>query len=1460
MATERLGKLRGLLDTLGPHVTPLELAEMLWLAERLPAGEAGSAPDGHNGERDRDGRSDADPAGRGGAASRGGELAPGAAAAIGDAVTVPDDEADPGADGRDAHRAALHLPRGLPRPGTDAEDVLVPAPQALRHELGIQRALRPLKRRVPDRRRRILDEGATAARAALRAGLRPWAPVMAPATDRLLSLALVVDTGAAMEVWRPLARELREAMQRTGAFRDVRLWQLTDLGPGVGVRSSPGGPALAPAAMVDPTGRQVTLVLSDCSGPHWWGGRAAPALRLWAGRGPTAILQPLPERLWRRTAAPAVPGKAIASRAGAPNTALRFTPHDGRAGRPAPDAIPVPVLELDPEWLADWAGLVTASGDHHRDTAVTYVSAEQVPHGQPLLEEGDLTITERILRFQAAASPTAVDLAAHVALSVPALPVMRLIQQRVTTGSRSSDLAEVLLSGLLEPVDPEGGLYEFVPGARRALLETLPRPESLAVAELLNRLGTEIEARAGSASRAFRAVVPVAEGTGDRALGDAGQPFALVSEEALGLLRGRAIRVAERPVGEESAAGGAEPDAEETAESSPGRPPSPLGGFDPPASIACPPGLTNVPALGRFVGRRAALEHLDRELLTPGTKPPRVVLHGTGGVGKSVLAATWATDSARDQILEPVWWVRADSPASIVKDISGLTRALQPSVPDFLAREGRWEWALQWLTSHEGWVLVFDNVKRPEDVRVLLSRLGTNGYVLLTSRQATGWEGFATPMELDVPELPEAVAMFDQRASGDPAEVELLCEALGRLPLALSLASAHIANSGTPVHEYRAMIEAQMSQLRDSGGSPQSFTTSDTLRKNLRSVSAPHGRRVLRILSWYAPEPVPVDLLTGAGLTEAQVADALEPLATTGLITRAGGTVGVHGLIASAARTWDIGGRDEEADRSDETGNGEETEEAEETQEIRRAAARCLAQAAPRDADDPTGWPRWRVLLPPVEAFAEHSPPEDDDAVFGSLLVETAGFLMAQGRSSPALGFLQRAAESLQRILGEDDSRVYRATTALATAYLSSGDTARALAWLRNARSAMDRSARPEYDPQRLVLRGQLADAYLASGATRRAIRELEAAHSVAARCLGTDDPVTVPLLARLAAAHLAAKEWDRAVAAYQEALAAHLRVFGDLAPPTLAVRCELALAFDKVGDTLRALEQLVEVVAGYRSALGEGHPHTIAALAHLAGVYEREGAFGQAVEVYAEARTRSAETLGEEHPETLRLKERLARACMLDGDLERAMALYEEALSTRGETSGHEHPETLRAATSLAEAYRRAGRREKAIALYERTLATRISVLGESHVETRRTYGDLAEALLEAGEVRRAIALLERTLDERMISLGDVHPGTLRTRHQLAYAYQRAGEPEAASVLHQTALAGFKSSLGEDHPRTYEARADLAHALAADGDMEGALAQLSRAAEGLARVLGEDAEETVAARETLAQWQERRP
>ncbi len=438
-----------------------------------------------------------------------------------------------------APRAPLHLPP--PPSGTGREPgrppgpgpagtadgphaaLLAPAPPMLPHPLALQRSLRPLKRRADAPAGQEVDEAATADRIARLGVADPgwWLPVMRPVRERWLRLNLLYDAGPTMPVWRPLVRELHTALAQSGVFRTVTLH-----------RAEPDGTVRGAAGDAPADGRTVTLLISDCMGPQW---RAGPAgtrwfatLRRWARRMPLAVVQPLPEHLWRDTALPPVAGRLTAPHRAAPAAALSFTPYD-TAQAPGPEgAVPVPVLEPGPQWLANWAALVASPG------GTAYPGAAALLH-RPLPADADdrtdvarLSPEELVLRFRATASPEAFRLAGHLALGRPDLPVMRLVQAAVEPRPRPQHLAEVILSGMLTAVAGPPGSYAFRPGVPEVLLRGLPRTARARTHDLLLRTGGLIDERAGRAPGDFRALTPAPDGTES---GAAGEAIAVVSPE-----------------------------------------------------------------------------------------------------------------------------------------------------------------------------------------------------------------------------------------------------------------------------------------------------------------------------------------------------------------------------------------------------------------------------------------------------------------------------------------------------------------------------------------------------------------------------------------------------------------------------------------------------------------------------------------------------------------------------------------------------------------------------------------------------------------------------------------------------------------------------------------------------------------------------------------------------------------
>ncbi|MFJ8669380.1 SAV_2336 N-terminal domain-related protein [Streptomyces sp. NPDC093600] len=458
-------------------------------------------------------------------------------------------------------RVPLHTPAAGPRPMPEEAEsaprhtaLLAPAPPMLSHPLALQRSVRPLRRTVPSAARRELDETATAHRIAS-LGARPelWLPVLRPERERWLHLRIVFDAGPTMTMWRPLVRDLQTALAQTGAFRTLDVLHL-------------GEDGRLPRRHRE-RGRTAVLVVSDCMGPQWRDGRSGLRWRsTLAALGrelPVAIVQPLPERLWRHTAAPPLPGVFAAPGPGAPNAGLDFAAY---RGGPAPDGVPVPVLEPSGGWLGHWASLVASPGGTEVPGAAAFMGAEGLLAGHEDDEGFDpeeVDPEELVLRFRALASPQAFRLASHLAVGSAHLPVMRLVQAAVEERPEPQHLAEVVLSGMLraEP-GAVAGAYEFRPGVREVLLGTLPRTALVGTAGLLARISAEIENRAGALPGEFRALVEsLGRATGERA---AGRPFALVSEESVRLLRGPErlpARGPERAAPDDGATGTEEPGA-----------------------------------------------------------------------------------------------------------------------------------------------------------------------------------------------------------------------------------------------------------------------------------------------------------------------------------------------------------------------------------------------------------------------------------------------------------------------------------------------------------------------------------------------------------------------------------------------------------------------------------------------------------------------------------------------------------------------------------------------------------------------------------------------------------------------------------------------------------------------------------------------------------------------------------
>ncbi|MEU9719152.1 SAV_2336 N-terminal domain-related protein [Streptomyces sp. NPDC047976] len=458
-------------------VGPEEIADILWLAARVDPAATGSTdggvrppgPDGPDEAPEPPPRPD-DPAA---AAGRAGPDADGAVQLF---PAVPARPERPAAPASDAPASDAPARRGVP--------LRLPRTASLDDPLALMRSLRPVGRRSIGGPGEELDEQLTIERSI--EAMVPT-PVLRPAESRWLDLALVVDTHPSMLLWSDLVAELRGVFTRSGVFRDVRTWQLTGTAPGGTpmLARGRGGPPRNPLELADPAGRRLILLVSDTVAGGWQETPLLRVLRHWSAHNAVAVLNVLPERLWTRGAVRPVPFAVRSDRPAAATRSWQRVPAARRARGGGPV---VPVVGLASGSLARLVRTVSGDGRWRR-LACLRLDAAPAPGTAP--PHRAATALEAVERFRAGASPTAQQLAAHLAAVPLTLPVMTLVRRSLLRDSEHGHLAEVALGGLFAPWEgqqrPEDAEFDFLPGVRDVLLGSQLRGDVAAVRELVRR-------------------------------------------------------------------------------------------------------------------------------------------------------------------------------------------------------------------------------------------------------------------------------------------------------------------------------------------------------------------------------------------------------------------------------------------------------------------------------------------------------------------------------------------------------------------------------------------------------------------------------------------------------------------------------------------------------------------------------------------------------------------------------------------------------------------------------------------------------------------------------------------------------------------------------------------------------------------------------------------------------------
>ncbi|MCX5287544.1 FxSxx-COOH system tetratricopeptide repeat protein [Streptomyces sp. NBC_00183] len=1288
------------------------------------------------------------------------------------------------------------------------------------------------------------------ARTPPKAGTAPLSPALPPELGDALrrvgralgrsrrDVAVVVDSGPTMGIWRETVHEFVGVLQECGAFGRITVHRL------------PYPRSVDPATLPrHDAGTRLTLLLTDGAGPRWRSHAVEPLLRRWGQAGPVALIHLLPHPLWPATGLRGWQVLLRSRSSAAANHRLRW-----RARGLGPDVpglppgrqpdVPVPVLELTPRWLDAWAALLGGAPSAWLPLTVVFPRA-RVPD-----ENGDgeapADAATRVVRFRSAVSRDVFTLATMLAAVPLSRPVVADVHRALLPGGSLADLAQLLVHGLLRPAHPPRGpardgtrvAFAFTAGVREELLAAARRADVVRAVELVgDRTGSDGE-HLWRLPRLLRGAAvhelpPVDEESGpwlaaeSAVLHALSGPFLRPAREvdaAVAVHREREQRAQHEGTtapAPRSQAVARTPDDADRPTAQPTEPIQPKGR---PAMTQQTPAHTvgsdrtrntptvwgNIPPRNpNFTGREELLDALHQRLLREkATAVLPHALHGMGGVGKSLLAVEYLYRRMTEY--DVVWWISAERTAQISLSLVELAPRLnlQPGSDSSSTVAAVLE-ALRIGVPYTNWLLVFDNAESPEAVRQFFPA-GGPGNILITSRNPQ-WASIARPLEVDVFLREESKQLLRVRGPEiSDEDADRLAEALGDLPLAIEQAAAWHAETGMLVDEYlRLLNEKRVDLLRGTAPLDNQHPVIAAWNISLDQLESknPAAYQLLQVCSFYAPEPIARTLFARMprGSIAPELDAALEDPIRLGQVIREIGryslarfnhrnnSLQMHRLVQAALLF-----RMTEDDRAD----------------MQRGAHLLLAASDPNDPDNAVRWERYGSLYPHVVVS---DAVQSDESWVRNLVVNEVIALLRWGDYESCLELARTAHETWSQKLGEDHGHTLLIAKWLGFLLFTMGSYPEAAelnsAVLDAYRGLMGPEAQDTIDAL-----GNVAIDHRVRGAFGEALELSESVHQQYQRLLGPDDPETLRAAHNVGVSLRLVGDFGRARELDQLTWHSWTEIYGQDHVNSLRTWLGLILDTRELGDYATALTYHREIVEQAGTLLGNDNPLTLSCFRHLAVALRKAGEHVEAAATAEQARTELVRRYGDHNPESMAATLELTVHRRHSGDLQEALRLGTTICQQYEGTYGTHHPHALSAALNLAITYRLLGNAAASQYINSVVLEEFTATLGENHPSTLVCRTNLASDHFALGDSATALELDTQTLRRSQAVFDEDHPSTLACAANLAMDLRTLGRTEEADALHTDTRERLARKLGSSHPAVTQA-ADWEHRADCDID-----------------------------------------
>ncbi|WP_335988238.1 tetratricopeptide repeat protein [Glycomyces sp. MUSA5-2] len=640
-----------------------------------------------------------------------------------------------------------------------------------------------------------------------------------------------------------------------------------------------------------------------------------------------------------------------------------------------------------------------------------------------------------------------------------------------------------------------------------------------------------------------------------------------------------------------------------------------------PAPVQWPHRIGTVPPLAASRQERAADEHL------MAADAPCQVLSGMGGVGKTQLAAAFATRLWERGEIDLLVWVNASGREGVIAAFA------QAGVELCGAEPGRDELAanafLNLLARPKAprWLVVLDDLADPGALQGLWPPAHPQGRTIITTRRrdaALDAEG-RTRIDIGLFSPEESLAYLRNRLgphSKRITEAGALAERLGGLPLALAQAAAFILDQpGLTCESYLELLDDRTVALAelspevapDGYHSPLNAAWSLSIEQADRSEPPGTASDLLGLAAFLDPAGIPASLFTAEPLLlhlsshgdmrPHQVNAALARLHRLSLLDADGQLVRMHALVQRAVL--------DTADALDSAA---------------LAAADALVLIWPDPENNRVASTVLRANAMRLYVSARNAFLQDRLHPMLLRLVNSLGTQVSE-----AVVFSQILELDFGAALGDDHVNTMTARHDAARWTGERGDLATAVAETDELLKDQLRALGPEH-PEVLATRAMQASWQGRSGDPVGAAAANDALLGDCLRLLDADDPFTLTVRHNLAHWRGEAGDPQGAVAATEALLDDRLRILGPDHRDTLRSRHNLAGWKGEAGDRAAAVAALRSVLDDQLRILGPDHPDTLAVRNDLARWRARTGEVDAAVKAFRKLLTDCDRLLGPGH------------------------------------------------------------------------------------------------------------------------------------------------------------------------------------------------------------------------------------